>query len=90
MHKESFYQFILFVLLREGKSNIPFRIEAMLLGKQYASRHYFKKLFKGCDMPSFMNLKVQFENEWPQYFFDLKISDIEKDKNGLMNGSLLI
>ena len=90
MHKDSFYQFILFVLLREGKSNIPFRIEAMLRGNQYASKHYFKKLFKGCDMPSFMNLKVQFENECPQYLFDGRICDIERDKNGLMAGSLLI
>lgn len=88
MHKESFYQFILYVLLREEKSNVPFKFEAMLFGKQRASRRYFLKLFKGCDIPSFLHIKELFENEHPQYSFDINDSNIEKEKSGLMTGNL--
>jgi len=86
MHKESFYQFILYTLLREGKSNIPFKLKVILLGKRYASRRYFMKLFKGCDIPSFMNLKEEFEKDHSQYSLDMQAENIKKDGNGLMTG----
>ena len=90
MHKESFYQFILYVLLREEKSNVPFKLETMLLGKQRASQRYFLKLFRGCDIPSFLHMKELFEKDYPQYPLDINDSDIGRDKNGLMTGILTI
>ena len=84
MHKESLYQFILYALLREGKSNVPFKMEAMLLGKRRACRHWLSRLFNGCDIPSFIHMKNQFNEEHPQYAFDVKASDIKTDSNGLM------
>ncbi len=88
MHKESFYQFILYTLLQEGKSNIPFKIEVLLLGKQLASKHYFIKLYKGCDIPSFFHIKKLFEKEYSYYLLDIKEANIQKDENGLMTGNL--
>lgn len=89
MRREPFYQFILYTLLREGKSNVPFKLEALLLGKQRASRHFFGILFKGCDISSFMNMKEAFEKEKVLYPLEIKEEAIEKDVNGLMTGHLL-
>ena len=88
MHKESFYQFILYTLLRERKSNVPFKMEAALSGKQRASKRWFCKLFRGCDIPSFLYLKSQFERDFPRYILGIKDSEIGKDMNGLMTGNL--
>jgi hypothetical protein len=89
MHKESFYQFILYVLSQEGRSNLPFRIESMLLGKRRASKRWFFRLFNGCDIPSFLHLQKQFNEEHPQYSFAPKVSDIKTDTNGLMTGEMV-
>ena len=89
MHKESLYQFILYTLLRERKSNVPFKMEAVLFGKQRASRRWFCKLFKGCDISSFLYLKSQFEKDCPRYILDIKDSEIRRDMNGLMTGDLI-
>lgn len=88
MHKDSLYSFILYVLLQEGKSNILFRLEALFLGKSYAIRHFFRRQFEGCDLPSFWNLKERFEKEHPQFSVPISEEDIVKDDNGLMTGRL--
>ena len=88
MHKESLYQFILYTLLREGKSNLPFILESMLLGKQRAVRHWFQILFKGCDIPSFLHMKERFEQDFPQHAFEIKNSNLKTDANGLMTGEV--
>ena len=88
MHKESFYQFILYTLLREGKSNILFKTEAMLLGKQRASTRYFSKLFQGCDVPSFLHIQNLFNKEHPQCRFEMNEFNIDTDSHGLMTGHI--
>ena len=88
MYKKSFYRFILYVLLKEGKSNFFFKLEAILLGKQYASKHYFFKLFRGCDVPSFLYVKKLFEKEVFHDFLDVKECDVEIDEKGLMTGRI--
>ncbi|MDM8155881.1 hypothetical protein QUW14_16540 [Bacteroides gallinaceum] len=55
MKKEyaSLCQFILFVLLQEGKSNLPYRICLFTRGKRHTALHYFHVLFENCDANTF-------------------------------------
>ena len=88
MHEDSLYRFILFVLMQEGKSNVPFKLEAWLLGRQHAVKHYLHQLFAGCDPASFFHMKALFEQAEPTHSFHLNDTDIIKDSMGLMTGEI--
>jgi len=63
-------------------------MESLLFGKQTASRRCFTRLFKGCDIPSFIHMKERFEKDFPQYTLEIKDSDLKTDANGMMTGEL--
>jgi len=88
MRKESLYQFILYTLLMEEKSNLLFMIAGLIVGKWIASIHYFSRLYAGCDIPSFLHLKDLFEKEHPNMLLGVTIEDIEKDEHGVMTGKM--
>lgn len=90
MHKESFYHFILYTLLKEGRSNLRFKIESLIIGKRKASIHYFAMLYAGCDIPSFHYIKDLFEKEHSGMILGIADKEIETDEYGLMTGRILI
>ena len=57
----SLCQFIFFVLLQEGKSNLPYRLYLLVCGEQFTTLHYFKKLFAGCDTNTYQHYCSMYE-----------------------------
>lgn len=88
MHKDSLYRFVLYALLNDRRSNLCLKLEALLFGKRNASIRYFAILFSGCDIPSFLHVKKQFEEEHLDMRLPIIVEDIEKDEYGLMTGRL--
>ena len=66
------HRFILLVLLQEGKSNIKYRLYRRVVGKKRAARIYFKQLFEGCDLPSYLYYCSLYEK---QYHCKFTLSD---------------
>ena len=59
----SLCQFIFFVLLQEGKSNLPYRLYLLVCGEQFTTLHYFKKLFAGCDTNTYQHYCSMYEKK---------------------------
>lgn len=57
----SLCQFIFFVLLQEGKSNLPYRLYLLVCGEQFTTLHYFKKLFARCDTNTYQHYCSMYE-----------------------------
>lgn len=67
MDYKKLHEFILFVLLQEGRSNIKYNICHFIFGERFATRHYFKIIFEGCDNSTFLHychlFKEKFNND---------------------------
>ena len=78
----SLCQFIFFVLLQEGKSNLPYRLYLLICGEQFTTLHYFKKLFAGCDTNTYQHYCSMYEksNHVPLRIHQAKKNFLEKFK----------
>ena len=76
--------FILFVLLNEGKSFLAYKFLCFIKGDRIANRLFFKRLFCNCDISSY--------NHYSDIFYQNsgnKISDVIEvfiNDNNLMTG----
>ncbi len=68
MNYTPLHRFILLTLLHEGKSNILYYFYRALLGEKRATRVYFKKLFKGCDLSTYLYYCSLYEKQYYSQF----------------------
>ena len=85
MDYRKLHEFILFVLLQEGKSNIKYLIYHFIFGENLAVSRYFKNIFQGCDNATFLYYCDLFKKEYNK---DLSIK-VELDSNDLLTGKIL-
>ena len=64
METNKAYHFILFVLLQEGKSNLPFRFLCFVMGRKQAMRMYSPHLFRYMDEATRRWYRERFEGEY--------------------------
>lgn len=82
-----FYRFLLFALLCEGRSNVFFRVMAVLTGRRKACRYCFRHLFAGCDKSSFNHLLALFHDSGGADLSGVLSVEV---RSGLLTGSCVL
>lgn len=85
MDYNQLHEFILFVLLLEGKSNIKYYVYRFIFGDRFAMRKFFRVIFQGCDNSTFLHYCNLFKEKYNKNIY----IKVEIDSYNLLTGNIL-